>query len=91
MNASEFVEFIRAVLTSFWTAEFQKACAFSALSNLRTTKRSGGFPSRLVNFVLRMIQSPPAAFISPAVAVALSTTPALKAAASFIFRMGMTI
>ena len=90
MNESEFVVFIRAAFISFWDAVFSKAWAFSTLSNLIMTKRSGGVPSRLVNFVLRMTHSPPAAFISAAVALALSITPALKAVASFIFKMGMT-
>jgi hypothetical protein len=55
MNESEFVDFMRAALISFWAAVLEKACAFSTLSNLITTNRSGGVPSRLVNFVLRMI------------------------------------
>ena len=53
MKESEFVDFTRAALISFWAAVFSKACAFSTLSNAITTKRAGGSPSRLVNFWLR--------------------------------------
>ena len=66
MNESEFVDLIRAALISFWAVVLEKACAFSMLSNFSTTNRSGGDPSRLVNFVLRMTDSPPAALGLPA-------------------------
>src|ERR1700722_14026693 len=90
INASEFVVFMRHALTSFCAGEFQKACAFSTLSNLIRTKRSGGVPTGLVNFALRMIYMPSVDLRSPTAAFALSITSVLKAVASLIFRIGKT-
>jgi hypothetical protein len=43
MNESEFVDFMRAALISFWAAVLVKACAFSTLSNLITTNAPAEF------------------------------------------------